>query len=70
MKEQHPRPVPPRPTGDAHALLFCTDVPVLCRVRVYTDAEWDALPTSERPRRAERVDGVGWVVAVPVEHLN
>ena len=45
--------------------LYCTDSPSLCRVRVLSDEEWNALPERDRPRRAEQVAGLGWVVAFP-----
>jgi hypothetical protein len=48
----------------------CTDGPVLCEIRVFSDAEWEALEPEERPKRAEYYEGLGWVVAIPVEHLN
>ena len=50
--------------------LYCTDGPVLCRVRVCSDQEWQATPIEIRPLRAKHVDGFGWVVAFPVENLN
>ncbi len=49
---------------------LCTVGAVLCRVRVFTQAEWDALPESERPATREHVPGLGWVAAVPIQGLN
>jgi hypothetical protein len=45
---------------------------VLCRLQVWNEAAWAALPESERagPLRVEHVPGLGWVGAVPVQHLN
>jgi hypothetical protein len=44
--------------------------PFLCRLRVWSDAEWDALPPHGRPPQAEYFPGLGWVGAVPVGGLN
>jgi hypothetical protein len=68
-----PDPAAPLPheTGvTAVQPIYCTDGPVLCRVRVWSDQQWLATPTESRPRRAKRVEGLGWVVAFPVENLN
>jgi hypothetical protein len=54
---------PPQP-------LYCTDGPTLCRLRVLSDEEWNALPQAHRPRRAEWVVGLGWVASFPETHLN
>ena len=72
MREADGSPGPPRGArgGEPVAPLQCTDGPTLCRVRVWSDAEWDALPPADRPRRAERVAGLGWVVAVPEVVIN
>ena len=57
--------------GESLALpILCTDGSTLCRVRILTPAQWDALPPDQRPKRAEFVPALGWVVAVPVEELN
>ena len=70
------RPDPDRPPPDGRPAapdagpLYCLDGPVLCHVRVWTDAQWAALPAGRRPHRAEHVPGLGWVGAVPVEVLN
>jgi hypothetical protein len=44
--------------------------PLLCRLRVWSDAEWAELPAEERPARVERFTGLGWVGAVPVSNMN
>jgi hypothetical protein len=59
-----------KPKAPAAAPLHCTDGETLCRVRVFTEAEWEAMPESERPARSEFVPGVGWVAAVPEQNLN
>jgi hypothetical protein len=43
---------------------------MLCRLRVWSDSEWAALPVSERPLEWTHVPGLGWVGAVPVASLN
>lgn len=49
---------------------YCTDGGVLCRVRVWSREHWDALPEQDRPARAVYVEGLGWVVALPVGVVN
>ena len=63
----HPPAAPP---ADPPPLGRCVDGPALCEVRVYTEAEWAALPPAERPARHAHYPGLGWVAAVPVGHLN
>ena len=71
MPRPDPRTPLPYETGViAGEPIYCTDGPVLCRVRVWSDQEWRATPTENRPLRAQYVDGFGWVVAFPVENLN
>ena len=48
---------------------YCTVGDMLCEVRVWTEARWDATPAGERPVKSARVPGLGWVVAVPAGHL-
>lgn len=63
---------PSRPLeGDAPVpAIFCLDGPALCRVRVLSAEQWEALAEVDRPLRAAHVRGLGWIVASPVEHLN
>jgi hypothetical protein len=42
----------------------------LGRLEVWSESRWDATDERERPARAEYVEGLGWVVAVPVRDLN
>jgi hypothetical protein len=44
--------------------------PLLCRLRVWSDAEWAELPAWQRPARADHFAGLGWVGAVPVACTN
>jgi hypothetical protein len=60
-----PDPLPASP-GPMHVLCG----PMLCRLHVWSEFEWTALPDSERPIRSEHVDGLGWVGAIPVQCLN
>jgi hypothetical protein len=39
-------------------------------IQVWSEREWVNTPPRRRPRDAEHVDGLGWVVGVPVQHLN
>jgi hypothetical protein len=43
---------------------------MLCELRVWTEAEWEALPAEARPARHAHAPGLGWVGAVPLESLN
>jgi hypothetical protein len=43
---------------------------MLCELRVWTEAEWTALPAGARPAQYEHAPGLGWVGAVPLESLN
>ncbi len=38
----------------------------LCRLRIWTDSEWTALPSGERPLHHTYISGLGWVGAVRV----
>ena len=49
---------------------YCVVGPTLCRVRVWTDAQWADMPERERPATAEHIPGLGWVGAVPEICLN
>jgi hypothetical protein len=42
----------------------------LCRLRVWTEAQWAALPTEERPRQFVHAPGLGWVGGVTTVVLN
>jgi hypothetical protein len=46
------------------------DGPALGTLRVWTEAEWAALPEAARPARREHRPGLGWVGFVPTLHLN
>jgi hypothetical protein len=43
---------------------------MLCWLRVWTDAEWESLPTARRPAQHIHAPGLGWVGAVPIDGLN
>jgi hypothetical protein len=59
---------PRRPPAPAVTEVVSGDM--LCALRFWTEAEWDALPEARRPRDAAHKAGVGWVFAVPVAGLN
>jgi hypothetical protein len=42
----------------------------LGRLEVWSEERWDAAAEHERPKKAEHVEGLGWVVAVPIRDLN
>jgi hypothetical protein len=43
---------------------------MLCRLKIWNDQEWAALPAHQRPRDRAKVPGLGWVGAVPVAGIN
>jgi hypothetical protein len=57
----------PRTADTARALPrpACVVGDTLCEVQVLSEAEWEALPSEQRPSPAEYFPGLGWVVAVP-----
>ncbi len=61
---------PARPKGLAPPTCEIADGGRLCRLRVWTEAEWGALREDQRPATREHVRGLGWVGAVPVLTLN
>ncbi len=44
--------------------------PMLCRLHVWTEAEWTALAEDERPAQYVHAPGLGWVGAVPQRCMN
>jgi hypothetical protein len=61
---------PPEMTAPAVGALLITSGPMLCRLRVWTDAEWESLPAAKRPAQHIHAPGLGWVSAVPIQGLN
>jgi hypothetical protein len=59
----HPAPMP-------MSIPRIIDAGMLCELRVWTEAEWEALPAGARPARHAHAPGLGWVGAVPRESLN
>jgi hypothetical protein len=55
-------------TGDAPMLI--RSGPMLCRLCLWTDEQWEALPAAERPASHTHAPGLGWVGAVPILCLN
>jgi hypothetical protein len=39
----------------------------LCRLRVWSEAEWAALPDNRRPLEFVHAPGLGWVGAAPID---
>jgi hypothetical protein len=58
----------PLPASPGPIQVLCG--PMLCRLHVWTESEWTAMPEFERPIRSEHISGLGWVGAIPVECLN
>jgi hypothetical protein len=54
----------PDPTSaEARDPLLCVVGDTLCRVRVWTEAEWEQIVPADRPSPAVHVPGLGWVGA-------
>jgi hypothetical protein len=43
----------------------CVVGDTLCRVRVLSEAQWEALPEADRPTTAAYFPDLGWVIATP-----
>jgi hypothetical protein len=50
--------------------VLITSGPMLCRLRIWTEAEWAMLPEAERPAQYTHALGLGWVGAIPTACLN
>ena len=61
MKSQK-RSIDPCDSGRP-APVECVVGETLCRVRVLTEAQWEALAPERRPATAEYFPGLGWLVA-------
>lgn len=48
----------------------CVVGPMLCRLLLWSDHDWGRLSPEERPWKSVRIEGLGWVGAVPVVCLN
>jgi hypothetical protein len=42
----------------------------LCRLRVWSEEEWSAVPDDQRPWRVAHFPGLGWVGAVAIRDLH
>ena len=62
-----PRPEPLPPLRAFPAMpIEVTCGPILCRLQVWTEEEWKALPKEKRPATVAHAPGLGRVGAVPV----
>ncbi|AGA30468.1 hypothetical protein Sinac_6388 [Singulisphaera acidiphila DSM 18658] len=52
------------------ASLQVTAGPMLCRLHIWTEQEWEALADRDRPVEFVHVPGLGWVGALPLECMN
>jgi hypothetical protein len=41
-----------------------------CELRIWTEAEWEALAAASRPALHEHMPGLGWIGAIPRESLS
>jgi hypothetical protein len=46
------------------------DGTTFCTLRVWTEAEWAALPEGDRPGRHAHFPAIGWVGADPIAEMN
>jgi hypothetical protein len=56
--------------SDDPLTMYITCGPMLCELRVWSDAEWLESEGSELPIALTRVPGLGWIGAVSVECMN
>ena len=50
--------------------MLITVGPMLCRLRIWTEREWEMLPIAERPVHHTHAPGLGWIGAVPIASMN
>jgi hypothetical protein len=53
-----------------HEAVLIISGPMLCRLHVWTDEQWVALPKAERLAQCIYAPGLGWVGAIPVACMN
>ena len=58
-QEDPPEKLAAKPPGP----IYCVIGDTICRVRVWSDAEWAAMAPAERPSPSVFVPGLGWVAA-------
>jgi hypothetical protein len=62
--------VRPSPAQSVTTPILISDGPLLCRLQVWTEAEWAVLPEEDRPTTFTHAPGLGWVGAVPIDCMN
>jgi hypothetical protein len=62
--------VRPSPAQPAITPILISDDPSLCRLQVWTEAEWAALPEPDRPTTFTHAPGLGRVGALPIDCMN
>jgi hypothetical protein len=62
-------PIPGPDSQSLDPLLVVADGQ-LCRLRVWSEEEWSAVPADRRPRRVAHLPGLGWVGAVAIREWN
>ena len=60
---------PDIPVSTADPMLI-TSGPMLCRLQIWTEEQWAALPLAERPAQYTHAPGLGWIGALPIACLN
>ena len=60
---------PDRESPDSQPMYIACG-PMLCELRIWTEAEWLESEGLERPIAMTRVPGLGWIGAVPIECMN
>lgn len=61
-------PTTARPRGAR--ICGMVDGTTFCTLRVWTEAEWAALPEGDRPGRHAHFPAIGWVGADPIAEMN
>jgi hypothetical protein len=62
-------PIPGPDSQSLDTLLVVAD-DQLCRLRLWSEEEWSAVPDDQRPQRVAHLPGLGWVGAVAIRELN
>jgi hypothetical protein len=67
--DHHRFPDVARSATESNTMLI-TAGPMLCRLRIWTDKEWESLPVARRPEHHTHAPGLGWIGAVPIDCMN
>jgi hypothetical protein len=61
---------PPHAPAAACETIYVMDQATFCRLRIWSETEWTALPAACRPATVVHVPGLGWVGTEPIVIVN